>query len=204
MNHPGKTTESTGKKGDVVRLFICITLPEFIKKDLGTVQSGLKKNRVKASWPRPDAMHLTLRFLGPVKRARIDPLSRTLSRIGPQTRPFKLRAAGIGIFPSNHRARVIWAGVGGQTHILGTLVSQINEALEADQKIKPEEKPFLPHLTLARFRQPPDRDQLAGWLASFRQFSSPFFTVRRFCLMKSRLLASGARHEPILSVDLGS
>jgi 2'-5' RNA ligase len=62
--------------------------------------------------------------------------------------------------------------------------------------------PFSPHLTLARFRRPPDRT-LADFLEKYQDHKSPVWPVANFCLYQSTLRREGAIHALVESYPLG-
>jgi 2'-5' RNA ligase len=99
---------------------------------------------------RPEGVHVTLRFLGEVAERRLPELSAAWRAAAAAGRPAELTATGLGTFPPRGRPRVLWVGLhdgsGGNLAALAGLLEQA--AREAG--FPPEERPFAPHLTLAR------------------------------------------------------
>ena len=101
--------------------------------------------RVARGKPVPAAnFHLTLAFLGEVEEARARLLPSIAGEI--EARPFRLSLDRVGSFP---RARVAWAGCAKAAVELAGLQAALAAGL-AEGGFALEERPFAPHLTLAR------------------------------------------------------
>jgi 2'-5' RNA ligase len=76
--------------------------------------------------------------------------------------------------------------------------TRLSEVLAAGGWYEPEKRPYLAHVTVARTRRDVRmaRDQLP-------QLPSMEFEAPRVTLFRSRLLRTGARYQPLASVDLG-
>lgn len=98
----------------------------------------------------PENWHVTLRFFGSVDTVTYDRLLGAIdqSDLGA---PIDIRLRGLGTFPNPERATVLWLGVEGEG--LDALAGQLEAAAQA-AGLDPEERPFRPHLTLARIRPP--------------------------------------------------
>lgn len=103
-------------------------------------------------WVRPEQIHLTLKFLGNVPQDRMEDLVTAIREACRGVGPFRLRAEHAGFFPNEHRPRVIWVAIGGETEPLGAL----QQAIECAALSFAEEQadhPYSPHLTLARVKR---------------------------------------------------
>ena len=156
---------------------------------------------VRASWPRAENLHLTLKFLGEIEEARVALLSAAAARSAEESEPFELTIEGAGAFPPRGAPRVLWLGVtdaaGGLARLQGRL-----EAECAGSGFKREERPFHPHLTLARLRAP----QGARALAQFHEetgFAPAAFRVAELVVMRSELGPGGSRYTPLSRHRLG-
>lgn len=138
------------------RLFLGLMLPEELgARVLAQAKSSLTGYRL----PRAEGLHLTLSFLGDcdaATRAALD----TACRVTLTGRPAPwLALGGTGAFPSLERARVLWAGVEESRHA-GRLASLQRDVLMAVARAgldvaRERERPFTPHVTLARPRRGP-------------------------------------------------
>jgi 2'-5' RNA ligase len=102
-----------------------------------------------AKWVNPHGIHLTLKFLGYVDPDRIPEIQDSLTGISNHFPPFPIRVSGCGFFPNARRPNVLWAGVHSES--LLPLHQQIESSMER-LGFEKENRPFSPHLTLARFK----------------------------------------------------
>lgn len=178
-----------------MRLFIAIELPEDIKRALGRLRVDIPGAR----WVPAEQIHLTLAFLGEVQETTVGRLTGELSQI--QTPEFNLCFTGTGCFPDRRRPRVLWIGLGPEPR-LKTLAARVHEAVLACG-IPQEERPFSPHITLARLKLPAARE-CGAFLDQHQQEILPPISVREFTLFQSRLTPQGAVHSPIKSFRLAA
>jgi 2'-5' RNA ligase len=177
--------------GDLVgRVFLAAPLPPEIRFALSEVVGGLP---IPGRVVPPENWHITVRFLDTVDRvtferflAALDPLAETA---------FPISLDGLGAFPNPRQATVVWAAVGRGSEQLALLNEEAEEAALA-AGLSPEERPFHPHLTLARARPPTDvRHLLDEELAlSWR--------CEELVVYRTHLGRGGARYEPLDSIRL--
>jgi RNA 2',3'-cyclic 3'-phosphodiesterase len=176
-----------------MRLFIAIELPDDVKKGLGRLRVDVPGAR----WVPVDQIHLTLAFLGEVEEADLGRLNEELARI--HVPIFQLRFSGTGCFPDRRRPRVLWIGLEPEPRLI-QLAAQICEAVLACG-ISQEERPFSPHITLARLKIPAP-SETGAFLDQNRKLEIPALRVRQFALFQSRLTPQGAQHIPVRKFPL--
>jgi len=152
-------------------------------------------SNVRASWERPEKLHLTLKFLGEIKPARIDQLKAAAERAAARVSPFPVKLAGTGAFPPKGPARVLWLGVTDETGGLAALQRRLEDECAAEGFPR-EPRPYSPHLTLARLRAPAGVRPLAA-LHLETEFAAEVFRVSELVVMRSELGPAGARHTPL-------
>jgi 2'-5' RNA ligase len=168
------------------RLFVALEIPEEVKAGLSGLQScfpGLK-------WTAAANLHLTLRFIGLVPRARLEPIQQALRRV--QSGSFRLTVAGLGLF-TRRTGGILWAGVHEEPSLM-ELKARVDEALCLPAG--PKEETFSPHLTLSRLKSsvsPALKKQVQAKTA--QRFGE--FQVTGFTLFRSLLRPSGAIHEAV-------
>lgn len=150
------------------RLFVAIPLDERLRTSLHEAAIPLKELGAKVSWSRPEAMHLTLVFLGDTFAARIPPWSRALDTAVAGMPCFTLSFADLGYFGRPRSPRVLWAGIDSPPEVLFTLRERIADALRAENAAF-DERPFHPHVTLGRVRSGRHAGALAETLATLRR-----------------------------------
>jgi RNA 2',3'-cyclic 3'-phosphodiesterase len=167
------------------RLFVAIDIPEEIKAAL----TQFTRELPAARWVPADQLHLTLRFIGDAGPQAFTAIKDALSVI--QFHPFQLALHGTGHFPPGTHPRVLWVGVKEDPQ-LRQLYQDLELAL-LEVGIPPEERPFSPHLTLARLKT-----SAPAALSSFEtlhgELAFASFEVREVILYSSVLTNQGAIH----------
>lgn len=190
-----------------MRLFVALELPEHLRDELDRRTHALRGKLPKARWVRPQAMHLTLSFLGETESERLDDLRRELAVACATAVAMELRLHEIGAFPPRGKARVLWAGLAGAdgrpSPALAHLRTAVAEAVERAAGVAPETRPFHPHLTLARCAPPWPRDALERFLSDFGALPDEAFTVAEGVLFESELHPAGACYRVVGSYPLG-
>jgi 2'-5' RNA ligase len=184
-----------------IRTFIAFKLPDDLLSALGRVQEGLKTKGFAAKWVRPQNIHLTLKFLGNIEVAQVDPIARRLTDAARGCGPLLLGAKGIGVFPHIRQPRVIWAGLAGDVKRVGDLQRSIDAAL-SEIGFKKEKRSFKGHLTLGRFNSRMDSRQVAQALETYAQFETEPFTAYQVVLFKSELKPTGAVYSKLKHIPL--
>lgn len=149
-----------------MRLFVALTPPQAVLDDLGALVARIRPDHPELRWTRPEQWHLTLVFLGAVAEDVLPGLRRRLARVAARTPPVTMRFAGGGSFGSPARARVLWVGVRGDREALRRLAGRV-AAVATRSGLDVDERPYRPHLTLARAGTPADvrplREVLDGY-----------------------------------------
>lgn len=190
-----------------MRLFVAIELPAAVRREALRRAAAVRERLPAARWVRPEAMHLTLRFLGEVEPDRVAVLSPALAEAFAASPPFTLALHGGGCYPPRRPARVAWAGVradGTKTAAdpLLALQARVEAASAAFLGEEPERRPFSPHVTLARCKQPWNRDEVEAFTAALAGPVGEPFAVDRGALIQSRLSPQGARHDTLETFPL--
>jgi 2'-5' RNA ligase len=165
------------------RLFVAIDLPDDLKNALGKLCSGIDG----AKWVKRDQMHLTLRFIGDVDDDGLESIQSALQKI--QSPAFDAHLEEIGQFPPKAKPRVLWVGMKAPSALIN-LQRQINASITA-LGLPPEDHPFSPHITLARFKTPPHAESVREYFASHAAFKTEPFPVQSFILFSSILAPQG-------------
>lgn len=175
----------------VVRLFLGAPAPPSpvyrdVTRRLLEVHDGLR--------PVPDSgRHLTLRFLGEVDDPVAVDAAAKEALAGHTAMPCQV--AGVGGFPAERKARVVWAGV--EADGLAEMERDLREA-SAHLGQPPGTRPFHAHITLARAKRPVDLSGDPGLLGT--RFAEG--VLDRVVLWRSTLTPEGAVHEPLSTYRL--
>ncbi|HEV2094550.1 MAG TPA: RNA 2',3'-cyclic phosphodiesterase [Rubrobacter sp.] len=177
-----------------MRVFVAIFPPPDVRGALVDAARALPTDAFRLT--APERVHLTLRFLGEVPSGDLPRLTSALGPIGRHGCPFDAATSGFGAFPSARRARVLWAGIGEGSEKLEDLARAVGALLEPEG-FEPEDKPFVPHLTLGRARRPVPFDPSdKALLPELR------FPVRKIELVQSRHEASGLTYPSLAEYRL--
>lgn len=190
---------------EYIRSFIAIEIPEGVKKVLSKLQDNLKTEGGNVKWVNPSGIHITIKFLGNVASGKIPQIVQALSSVSQDIPPFTLEIAEKGIFPNVQRAQVIWVGIKGEVDKLQALHKAIEKAL-VPLGFPPEERPFIPHLTIGRVREktpPQERKRIGTVFMATSLEKTPPFLVGNIALMKSQLTPQGAIYTPLAFISLG-
>ncbi len=172
----------------MVRLFTAIQLPETQKEVLLSMMGGLPHAR----WQGKNQLHLTLRFIGEVDKALAEEIRLLLFTIS--FSPFHLRLQGLGLFGSQRKARIIWAGIE-NPQPANALYEKINNTLR-QVGLPPEKRKFMAHVSLARFKGN-NGPKLPLFLEEHQGFGLDPFEVTEFTMVQSHLSHTGADYKII-------
>jgi len=188
-----------------IRCFIAIELPEEAKGGLARLKQELQRDEHKyVKWVEAGAIHLTLKFLGNIPAKRVAEITEAIRKATQGISQFHLEISGLGAFPSLRQVRVFWVGIGGEVDKLSGLAQNIDSTLAAIGFAK-EERPFVPHLTLARIRQgaSPLERRSFGELVGSTIFKDEYhIEVEAISLMRSQLTPAGAIYTRLKMVAL--
>jgi RNA 2',3'-cyclic 3'-phosphodiesterase len=191
-----------------VRAFFGLPVPEPQREELGRFIAECAQVAPDFRWTATENLHLTIRFLGNVRRAIAEEIADMLA--SRPTAGFELVPGGIGTFGRGRIVRVVWLGLRAGADAAGALAAQVEaESLRAGlvgaineshpgRRASAQERSFKGHVTLARARARygsrlpdlPAPPQLDPWRAD------------ALILYSSRLTRAGAIYEAIRTLPL--
>ena len=198
-------------KSPRARLFVALDLPDEVRDGLARWQQrGLADPALRPM--RPEALHVTLVFLGYHPEKAIPRIAELVDEAGP--RPVELRFDPEPSPIPKGRPRLY--AVGGRSESASGLQQELSDALEQAGLYEPEKRSFWPHVTVARVRSErlaPAPGQRRGKGRPRRvekpparlpkALTEPFGAVR-IALYRSNLKPQGAEYVRIHGVDLPS
>ncbi len=187
-------------KASEMRTFIAIELPEGVKSFLREHIALLRSFGGNVKWTRPESLHLTLKFLGNIRKDVAEAITARLMPLFGREARLSLNVEGAGGFPTLSRPRVIWIGLRDASGRLGPMVAELEDLLEPLGFAK-ERRAFSPHLTLGRVKQGMPSPDLIGALQEMQVLSGPGFTADHAVLFQSILKPSGAQYVPLARFD---
>lgn len=184
------TRRDAGGKGD--RLFIALLFDEKTKDALCAAAEYLASHLRGGHVTGRENLHLTLAFLGETERGMEARRAMDAAK-GPA---FDYNIRGSGRF-SRGDGSVLWAGIAAPEELY-RLFRRLSAAL-ANRGFRPEERPFKPHLTLAREAVTDESFDPARMEAFFPE--APLH-AGKISLMKSGRLAGKLTYTELYSVKL--
>jgi 2'-5' RNA ligase len=193
-----------------IRVFVAVELPEDLREHLGRLRSRVGPAAQTAKWVGPDLLHITVRFLGEMSEERVKSVETATVAAASALQPFELVLARMGAFPHARSPRVLWVGLESDAGFasLQHLHAEVENRLD-QQGFGREQKPFSPHITLARL---PDRSSSEqrralgdAWVShTGRPVDSPrSFPVNAVTVMSSDLRSGGPHYTALARVPLG-
>ena len=184
-------------EAESLRVFCAVELPAEIRAAVAAHATRLRREfpDARASWARPEGLHITLKFIGEVEAARVETLTRAAFAAVGGLKPFRLTIEESGTFPPHGAARVLWLGVKDASGHLAQLQSRLEQECAANGFPRAS-RAFRPHLTVARLRTPQGTHALAE--AHRRTPFGPYhFEVSELLVIRSELGPGGSRYTPL-------
>ena len=186
-----------------MRLFVGINIPKKQRTRIHRAVRGLREEDLPVRWIDPDHFHVTLKFLGEVRKERIPAIEEALGYVARETGAFTTKFGGLGAFPTVRKPRVIWLGVEATPEF--RCMKQDLEWALGQAGFEAETRAFHPHVTLGRA----DASEGAG---AFRELDRMLaelsfddeIKVHTVDLMRSHLSREGSQYSVVSSVRLGA
>lgn len=174
------------------RLFVALDLPEPVVEALVAWRAPLLGDARELRPVAPEALHVTLAFLGAKPEEAIAPLSELVEAYAVGVGGLAGMAFGEPLWLPRRRPRVLAVALEDRHGLLSALQARLVDLLAADGWYEPELRPYLPHVTVARVRgsaavrvrdlpRPPELAFEGVGLVLYRSFTAP----------------AGARYEPL-------
>jgi 2'-5' RNA ligase len=173
-----------------MRCFVAIELPARVREQLAELQARLREMDRLVRWVRPEQIHLTLKFLGEVPDPQVPKVCSAVAKTAAQLTAIPFDIGGVGCFPGNGPARIVWTGiVGPPTELVASHTAC--ERVLANLGYPPEDRDFRPHLTIGRSREPRGAREIRNLLNGIGDFKCDPFTARELTILQSVLDRAG-------------
>ena len=184
----------------MIRAFVAVDLePQTVQKIAGAID--LIRPRIPGiRWLAQGNFHLTLKFLGDIDEAKVEPIAAALEH---DLCPFSsctINAKGLGVFPDLKRPRILWVGLVGEE--LNALAAAVEKAL-IPLGFAAEKRAFAPHLTVGRWREfKGSPQQLREAMANWQNHEFGPTRVTEVILFQSVLKPEGAVYRRLKVIAL--
>jgi 2'-5' RNA ligase len=181
-----------------MRLFVGLDIPAEVTGSLDRLINQLRPT-AKVNWSRAANLHITTKFIGEWPAERLPEMKQALAAI-PRQSAIDIEVQGIGWLPNPHHPKVFFAAIH-SSPLLPCLAAETDSATAA-LGVPTENRPFSPHLTLARIKPPVDLSGVRRAIASLPQLDFGRFTADRFFLYLSELHPSGSVYSKLAEFPL--
>lgn len=182
-----------------MRCFIAIDIGESIRKSLAKLQDELRRktatHKGDVKWVDPNAMHLTLKFLGEIKAEQSVEVCKAAQDVAGKHRSFELEVEEVGHFGGTS-ARVLWVGAGQSCNPLVQLHEDLEQQLESAGWPR-EGREFSAHLTLCRVRNAKAGTMLVQTIQPYKDLKLGSMPVDSLCVYQSELTPQGPIYTPL-------
>jgi 2'-5' RNA ligase len=189
-----------------VRLFVAVEIDPSVTQALADFGATLRRKArhlapdARIGWVGIEQLHVTSRFIGEVNDARAAAIAGALLQ-ELAVAPFDLVVEGAGAFPERGAPRVLWAGIVAGREGLVAVEAEVSARLAACGGDR-EDRPYRPHVTLARVREAAGLRSAALFeTLSDRRFGTS--RVEAITLFQSRTSPKGAVYTPLHRTPLG-
>ena len=183
-----------------MRLFTGIELDAAVVRAASELVAELTRRcerlapRARVAWITPEQMHITVRFIG---HRDDEACARIRSELdGPlPVPPFTLTIGGLGSFPPRGSPRVLWVGLSGDIERLRATEREVTARL-ARVSVPPDDRPYSPHLTIGRVKEPGGLKTLPLF-QGFGDIALGTSSVEAITLFESRVSSKGPTYIPL-------
>ena len=180
----------------VVRTFVAVLLDEELRRKISEVQERAKLLTPSVKWVAPDIFHVTMKFLGDVRRDKLSVVQSAMDEVAGSLTAFDLSIRGMGVFPTPRRPRVIWVGVEEGCEQLVALAKAIEQRL-VRAGFEKDDKPFRSHITIGRVKEGKPVPGLTEGLDEIDTSELGTQRVASIHVMESVLKPGGPSYTPI-------
>ena len=184
----------------LVRAFVALEIPGDVVDSLVRVQKELEGTGADIKLVERENLHLNLKFLGELGPAQVSEAKSRLGRLSLKSTDVTVR--GVGAFPTPSRPRVVWAGLSPEDEPLVIPIARgVMGALEGIGET--DDRPFRPHITLARVRSGRNMRELTEVLRQMAGKDFGTVALREIKLKSSTLTPAGPiyRDEGVYSLS---
>jgi RNA 2',3'-cyclic 3'-phosphodiesterase len=179
-------------------MFVALDLPEEARESLVAWRDELVRERRDLRPVRPEALHVTLVFLGWQDESAASEIAEAAFGASAGAAAPLLRAGAVRPLPPRD-PRLFALDLDDEEERARAVQAALSDALEAGRWYRPEKRPFWPHITLARVKR---GERRVPPLAAEPAPPAEPFQARELTLYRSTLRPQGALYEPLARMTL--
>ena len=199
----------------MIRTFLAVEVSDEVRTAISQAQHDLKERlaahpskEIRTTWGQGNSFHLTLRFLGDTEKHLIDHLREAMASVRRSHPTIQIPLDRLQAFPNLQKPRVLWVGPSEQwrksdaARQLAALHREIETCCHSFGFAQ-DDKPFNPHLTLARIKA--GEREVGQWLAQSGVCDQPLslgeVRIGPLVLVKSHLRPTGPVYTKLWEVE---
>jgi RNA 2',3'-cyclic 3'-phosphodiesterase len=180
-------------------MFLALDLPEQAREGLIRWRDAILSSRDDVRPVRPEALHVTLVFLGWQDESAAERIAEAAFGSIPAGPPARLTATGVKPIPPRN-ARLFALDLDDEDGRATGWQAAMSDALEAGGWYRPEKRPFWPHITLARVKR---GERRVPPPATEPPPPAEPFEASTLTLYRSTLRPQGALYQPLARTVAG-
>jgi RNA 2',3'-cyclic 3'-phosphodiesterase len=187
-------------KQETIRAFLAAPVDSTVIARISRAVEFLKTGVfTSARWVRPENMHITIKFFAELPHRQVDDIRNIMEFCAGHIRKYTFHPTGLDAFPNKKYPNVIWLGLRSDTDDHHQLVKTIEHEC-SKLGFAQEKKKDIPHITMARIRNPrpgrwPSPDTVVKLFDNM-----PCFSINSLKLIQSTLSAQGAMYNQLHEV----
>jgi RNA 2',3'-cyclic 3'-phosphodiesterase len=151
-------------------------------------------------WVDEENLHLTLKFVGETTEEQAAQISNVLSGFALSQPLVSFILSGLGYFKNRKMPRVLFIGIQGGEALQQMAISIENILIPLG--IEKDERPFNPHLTLARIKHLNNKRQFYQAVEAHQFYSSAPVIIKEIIFFQSHLTPSGPEYRELEKYSL--
>lgn len=179
-----------------IRTFIAAKIPDLALDEIVGFRRSLTDGFKDVRWVKKDNLHITLKFLGNIKKDDTALISKLLDKILEDLSIINVNLTGLGVLPDERRPRVLYTGLEGEIEKLALVEARLNAQLE-DFGLGGGKRHFFPHISIGRFKKNRAVKQVEERTRKLSSFVNGFFKIEEIVLYQSILGKKGAKYIPL-------
>jgi 2'-5' RNA ligase len=187
-----------------IRVFLGVSFPLAVTRriadEAAALRAEVERAGWKVAWVPAQNLHVTVKFLGMVEAPSVEGIAGRLGRELAARPSFELEARGMGAFPGPLSARVLWVGVK-PSPALAALQQDVERWLE-ETGFPREQRPFHPHVTVGRVKEP-GGEPIAPLLAARESAVYGAGRISEIVIYESRTSRSGSEYAALHRIPIG-
>ena len=172
-----------------MRLFVCVWVPDTLRKKIEDFQQKMNPLPMKAKFVEISNLHFTITFLGEISDEKLPDLKNRLDASVKNIEKFNVKIEELKVIPSNNYIRVIGLKVKDGEKI-ANLIKSVGESIGGKYYL--EQK-----ITLCRVKKVLDKKELQKFTETNKNIKIGEFQVDAISLVRSKLTRSGPIYETV-------